>query len=101
MSEKKIRLDNEIARYVVRKKRIVERALSLTDIEVNFNFPSSTSSNIEKGEVVKEETFKLYLETIGTTKKELKKLVEKATEEAKELKFKLKQIERMVETGYI
>ncbi|MBA4493814.1 tetratricopeptide repeat protein [Paenactinomyces guangxiensis] len=94
-------MDNEIARYVVRRRRITEKGWNLTDIEVNHHFPSSTSSYIEKGENVKEETLNLYLRTLDMTKKELKKLTAEATEEIKELKFQLKQIERMIETGYI
>ncbi|TCP61281.1 tetratricopeptide repeat protein [Baia soyae] len=98
MADKKTRLDSEIARYVVKKNRMT-KGLSLTDID--HRFPSSTASLIEKGEAVKDETFKLYLEALGITKKELKKEVGEVEEITTELRFKLKQVERMIDNGYI
>lgn len=97
---KNVSLNGEIARYVVRKKRIKDKKLTLDDLK-DLDISKSTASNIENGKAVRADYFDLYLKKIDIKKKELDHLIQIATEEVKELTFKLDAIEEMLEDGNI
>ncbi|SEN74750.1 helix-turn-helix domain-containing protein [Lihuaxuella thermophila] len=80
---KNVSLDDEIARYVVRRRRIKEKNLTLEDME-DLNISKGTLSNIENGKSVREDYFNRYLKKIDMKKSELDKLVQEVTEEVKD-----------------
>lgn len=95
---KNLSLDSEIARYVVRRRRIKEKNLTLEDLK-GLDISKSTASNIENMKSVREDYFHLYLKKIDLKKKELEFLSQIAAEEVRELTFRLDAVEEMIEDG--
>lgn len=97
---KNVSLEGEIARYVVRKRRIKEKELTLDDLKC-LDISKSTVSNIENGKAVRHDYFELYLSKLDLTKKDLDLLIHSTSEEIKELTFHLDAVEAMLEDGNI